>query len=182
MFGSTISYARLLELGIPKEDIANILPLGSETTIVLKINARALIHMSEIRLCSRAYIEYRELMKQILKVVSQKDKQWKWIVDNFCKVKCVKAGYCTEAKSCGYRPHKDNVTIREDFLRVTKKFTKAGLFFKRDEIVKFYIDLDFRLFILHNESGTWVQITPTDRKEYIEYKNIKPNVPNYATK
>jgi len=45
------AYKQLEELNIPKEDIANILPLGMESKMVLKINARAILHMAEVRLC-----------------------------------------------------------------------------------------------------------------------------------
>ena len=38
------AYKQLEDLKIPKEDIANILPLGMESKMVLKINARAILN------------------------------------------------------------------------------------------------------------------------------------------
>lgn len=95
------TYQRLLDLGIPKEDVSQISPLGMETKIVLKINLRSLIDMFEQRLCARAYHEYRVIMVMIKDLLSELDDEWKWICDNHIKVKCDKLGYCPEQKSCG---------------------------------------------------------------------------------
>ncbi len=100
-------YEKLLSLGIPKEDVANILPLGMNTRIVLKINVRALEHMFSIRTCNRAYIECRDLMKELKQVLNNLDDEWKWLCDNLFKTQCDKQGYCTESHdSCGRFPVK----------------------------------------------------------------------------
>lgn len=95
-------------LGIPKEDIANLLPLGMETKIVLRTNARNLIDMSHQRMCSRAYHEYRELFNNLGKALSDYSDEWKFIVDNYFMPKCELYGYCTENKSCGRKPKKED--------------------------------------------------------------------------
>lgn len=102
----TETYEKLLDLGVPREDIANILPLGSTTTVVLKINLRALKTMSHQRLCSRALLEYRELMKELIKVVSDIDEQWEWLTKTICIPKCEDLGFCPELKSCGRKKPK----------------------------------------------------------------------------
>jgi thymidylate synthase (FAD) len=95
------SYRKLLELGIPKEDVANILPLAYHTKVVLKINLRALLHMFNERLCARAYKEFRGLMGDIKKALSELDDEWKEIIDKYAKPKCYVLGYCPEGeKSC----------------------------------------------------------------------------------
>lgn len=94
------SYQNLYEMGIPKEDIANILPLGMTSTVVLKINLRAILHMFEERTCSRAYVEFREFMKEFKSVLIDLDEDWKYIIENYAKTKCEKVGFCKEAKSC----------------------------------------------------------------------------------
>lgn len=105
-----VAYQALVdEYDIPKQDVANLLPLGMFSKMVLKINVRALIHMAEERLCTRAYIEYRDFMKELLKIISELDSEWKEIVENYCKVKCDKIGYCTEKHTCGRKPHKDKI-------------------------------------------------------------------------
>lgn len=92
---------KLEEAGIPREDSAMLLPLGMGTTIVDKRNARNLIDMSHQRLCSRAYWEYRILMRDICKELSKISDEWAYLVDNYFVPKCDMLGYCPEAKSCG---------------------------------------------------------------------------------
>lgn len=102
------AYKELTDLGMPKEDAANILPFGMHTKIVDKRNLRNFVEMSHQRLCTRAYWEYRKLMREIIKALSEYSDEWKWITDNLFKPKCEVRGYCTEKKSCGRKP-----TIKE---------------------------------------------------------------------
>lgn len=100
MFAIQETYRELEELGIPKEDIGNILPLGMESKIVLKINARALLHMSEQRECNRAYWEFRKFMKELHDILEPLDNEWDKIM-SYAKPKCEVYGYCSEKNSCG---------------------------------------------------------------------------------
>jgi len=95
------SYDKLIELGIPKEDTANVLPLASHTKIVYKINLRALINLNEVRECSRVYKEYRNLMRELNVILSKLDNEWLWLSENAFKCSCEKTGICRETKSCG---------------------------------------------------------------------------------
>ena len=98
---------KLTELGIPNEDIANILPLGMETRIVVRTNLRNLIDMSHQRLCSRAYWEYRQLMKDIMKALSDYDEEWADIIKTYFQPKCALMGYCPENNAkCHRKPNK----------------------------------------------------------------------------
>jgi len=99
MVAINTTYNVLVEMGIPKEDVANLLPLGGHSKMVLKINVRALIHLAETRLCKRAYIEFRELMSELLPLISELDSDWEFIINNYCKKKCEK-GKCTEKIKC----------------------------------------------------------------------------------
>ena len=90
------SYQSLVEKGVPKEDVANILPLGMNTKIVLKINYRALLHMAEVRMCERAYIEFRDFMKELIKTISEIDEEWATLM-KFMLPKCKT---CTEKENC----------------------------------------------------------------------------------
>lgn len=90
------AYLGLLNEGFKKEDIGNILPLGLNTKIVLKINMRALLHMGELRMCSRAYIEFRTLMNDIIKALSDLSPEWREIAQ-MMKPKCAT---CTEKENC----------------------------------------------------------------------------------
>ena len=96
---------KLEELGIPKEDSANALPLGMETMVVCKHNLRNLIDMSHQRMCTRAYNEYRKLFSDLCKALREYSEEWKLLVDTYFEAKCDYMGYCTEKFSCG-KKHK----------------------------------------------------------------------------
>ena len=91
----------LEDLGIPREDSANGLPLGMMSTVVCKHNFRNLADMSHQRECTRAYHEYRKLFKDICVALSKYSEEWKYLVENYFMPKCDLYGYCTEKKSCG---------------------------------------------------------------------------------
>lgn len=90
------SYQQLIDSGVPKEHAANLLPLGMTSKVVLKINYRALLHMASVRMCDRAYIEYRELMECIIDAISNIDEEWATLM-TFMKPKCKT---CTEKANC----------------------------------------------------------------------------------
>lgn len=94
------------EYGIPKEDVANALPLGMATKIVDKRNLRNLVDMSRQRECSRAYWEYRELFHDLKNALADYSEEWNWITAHLLHAKCEETGYCTEKQCCGRRPKK----------------------------------------------------------------------------
>lgn len=100
------SLSILSDLGIPKEDSANGLPLGMLSSVVCKHNFRNLADMSNQRMCTRAYHEYRKLFKDICVALSEYSDEWKYLVENYFMPKCDKYGYCTEDKSCGRKEKK----------------------------------------------------------------------------
>lgn len=93
-------YEQLENIGIPKEDIANILPLGMTTKIVCRTNLRNIIDMSHQRLCNRAYWEFRDLMHDLMNALSEYSEEWTYIVKNYMVPKCVYLGHCPETHSC----------------------------------------------------------------------------------
>ena len=96
-------------LGVPNEDMANLLPLGMTTKCIEKRNLRNLVDMSHVRKCSRAYHEYRlELFPAIENALKDYSEQWAWIVDNLFKPKCEVYGYCYEKNSSGRMPRKED--------------------------------------------------------------------------
>lgn len=101
------TYKALIGLGCKKEDVAGVLPLNSNSKMVLKINLRALIHLFELRLCNRAYEEFRLLMIEIKKELSKLSDEWKQLCQDYFKPKCINMGYCDEKYSCGLRPKKE---------------------------------------------------------------------------
>lgn len=110
--GISNSYKKLLDSGIPKEDVANVLPLGMFSKMVEKCNLRMLENLMNQRLCTRAYSEMREfstlLKKALIEYGSGETRnEWKEVSDNLFLPKCKKFGYCTETKSCGLMPKKE---------------------------------------------------------------------------
>lgn len=103
----------LKEKNVPKEDIAMFYPLGMETKIVDKRNLRNLIEMFHQRSCTRAYWEYREIMQEIKKKLSELSDEWKLIADNFFVPKCDMVGYCTEKQCCGRRKKLTDNSLKE---------------------------------------------------------------------
>lgn len=100
------AYANLQRLHVPKEDIANILPLGMMTKIVDKRNLRNLIDMAHQRMCTRAYIEYRDLFDELCDALANYSNEWAFIVARYFVPKCEVTGFCTETYSCGRMPKK----------------------------------------------------------------------------
>ena len=99
---------QLDDLGIPREDSANLLPLGMTTKMVCKMNFRTLMSMSNQRKCVRAYWEFRELFADIEKALSEYSEEWAYLVKNYFMPKCELFGFCTESDSCGRYPRKEN--------------------------------------------------------------------------
>lgn len=64
----------------------------------LEANAQALINIARKRLCNQASPETRQVMEEIKKEVSKRDK---FMAEVMVK-ECVYRGYCSEMKPCGY--------------------------------------------------------------------------------
>ena len=97
----------LEEAGVPREDSAMLLPLGMTTKIVDKRNLRNLVDMSHQRMCTRAFWEYRKLFAELSKALADYSEEWKTLVDMLFMPKCELSGFCTEKKSCGRMPKKE---------------------------------------------------------------------------
>lgn len=108
MMKQILDNAKYMEelLNIPREDVANIFPLGMTTKIVDKRNLRNAIDMSRQRMCKRAYWEFRKLFETYLAELRQIDDEWAYLVDHFFMPKCEALGYCPEKYSCGRKPKK----------------------------------------------------------------------------
>lgn len=102
-----VSMQKLEEKGLPREDIGMLLPLGMETKVVFRTNLRNLIDMAHQRMCTRAYWEYRALMNDMVKALSEYSEEWNYLTQHYFVPKCEVTGFCTEAKCCGRKPHKE---------------------------------------------------------------------------
>lgn len=97
----------LERMGLPREDIANLLPLGMTTRVVDKRNLRNLIDMSRQRMCNRAYWEFRELFDDILCALEGYSDEWMTVIEKTMHAKCTEMGFCPEKHGCGKYAQKE---------------------------------------------------------------------------
>ena len=100
---------QLDNLGIPREDTANALPLGMTTKIIDKRDLRNIVDMSHQRECARAYHEFRRLFQDYLNALCDYSDQWAQIIEMTMKPKCEVIGHCPEKRSCGRMPKKEMI-------------------------------------------------------------------------
>ena len=98
------AYKRLLKLGIPEEDARFVMPNGTATNLVMTMNFRELMQVSQIRLCTRAQWEIRELFSQVKSEIKSVPELSG--LGDYLQPKCIVLGYCPEYESCGMMPTK----------------------------------------------------------------------------
>jgi thymidylate synthase (FAD) len=88
------AYGKLLKLEIPKEDARFILPNAAKTNIIVTMNARELLHFFNLRCCTRAQWEIREVAVEMLR-------QAKKVAPTLFEragPSCIILGFCPEGK------------------------------------------------------------------------------------
>ncbi len=90
-------YQEFIESGITAEDARSILPNATASSIVASLNLRELIHLANLRLCTRAQLEIRQMVKAMCDEVIKVEP---WLAA-YLVPKCERLGYCDEDKSCG---------------------------------------------------------------------------------
>ena len=98
-------YQEFIEAGILAEDARSILPNAAASSLVASLNLRELIHLSNLRLCTRAQAEIRSLVKAMVDEVIKKEP---WL-KSYLVPKCERLGYCDEDKSCGRMKTKEEL-------------------------------------------------------------------------
>ena len=109
--GMKSAYKRLIALGVPKEDARFVLPNATMTNIVMTMNFRELFQVCQIRLCTRAQWEIRELFWKI-KAEIRKIPALSGLAE-YLQPRCAILGYCPEDKSCGMSPEKNEFSKHE---------------------------------------------------------------------
>lgn len=100
------SYAKLQSLGIQNEDARMTLPNACDTVLEVKMNGRELINFMNLRLCTRAQWEIRELAQKMKKCIFEHNEQ----CAEFAKMLVPKCqihtpfNFCTERNCCGAAP------------------------------------------------------------------------------
>ena len=93
-------YSEFTEAGIPAEDARAVLPNAAASSIVASLNLREMIHLANLRLCTRAQCEIRTMIKMMCDELI-KEEPW---LKPYLVPKCERLGYCDEDKSCGRMP------------------------------------------------------------------------------
>lgn len=93
-------YNKAIEYDIKPEDARSVLPNAALSNITLSINLRELIHVCNLRLCTRAQLEIRNLFKEIVKCVKEQDER----LATYLVPQCEVHGFCTEHRCCGRMP------------------------------------------------------------------------------
>ncbi len=96
-------YCELTEAGIPAEDARAVLPNATATSMVASLNLRELIHIANLRLCTRAQYEIRCMVKAMCDAIIAEEA---WLKP-YLVPKCERLGYCDEDKSCGRMPKRE---------------------------------------------------------------------------
>ncbi len=90
-------YHEFVEAGIPAEDARFILPNAAASSLVASLNLRELIHLANLRLCTRAQYEIRTMVKMMCDALVAEEA---WLKP-YLVPKCERFGFCDEDKSCG---------------------------------------------------------------------------------
>ena len=107
-------YEDMVEAGVPPEDARFVLPAASTTNLVVTINFAAMLHIADIRLCTRAQWEFRKVVA-LMRAEIKKDAPQ---LAKYLQPKCgeLRMGYCDEEykdwEACPIgrvRPHKDDL-------------------------------------------------------------------------
>lgn len=109
-FFTLIDYLTAIQDGCKPEDARQLLPNATKTNITMSCNFRELIHICNLRLCTRAQTEIKQLFTEIVKCVKEQDERLAQYLVPQCEVN----GFCTEKNCCGRKPSLNQ--IKEDFL------------------------------------------------------------------
>lgn len=100
---------RLNELGYKGEKANQIarhlLPIGTESAVAIGFDIEGLIHLANIRLCTRAELPVRRITQMMIEEVQKVTHEY----DDLLVCKCDRDMYCTESKCCGRYPSKEVV-------------------------------------------------------------------------
>lgn len=114
-----MTYAAMVDWGVPTQDARGILPTNILTNIDAKFNLRTLHEMAKVRLCTRAAKEFQDVMRAMRDLVVF---HYPWAAD-MINVQCVADGTCAfprygKAECPVYSPAMDNTKLREDVKKV----------------------------------------------------------------
>ncbi len=96
--GASEAYQKMVDNGVPKEDARFVLPNATETSLLMTLDGRSLIHLFGLRLCTRAQWEIRGMVEEMLRQVKEAEP----VLFASAGPYCVQLGRCPEGRfSCG---------------------------------------------------------------------------------
>ncbi len=98
-------YQEFVDAGIPAEDARFVLPNAAASSLVASLNLREMIHLANLRLCTRAQYEIRTLVRKMCEALVAEEP---WL-KAYLVPKCERLGFCDEDKSCGRKPTKEAI-------------------------------------------------------------------------
>ena len=100
---------RLNELGYSGEKANQIarhlLPIGTESAVMIGFDIEGLIHLANIRLCTRAELPIRRITQMMIDEVKKVTHEY----DDLLVCKCDRDLFCVEDKCCGRKPTKEEL-------------------------------------------------------------------------
>jgi len=148
-------YDRLVQAGVPAEDARFVLPNAANTNFKVTVNFQELLHIADLRLCTRAQWEFRKVVAMMRAEVMRKFPE----LARYVQPKCGehRQGYCDEAYEdwarCPIgrkRPHKRDLFALYDAYRRGESPNAADLTKASDEALD---EHDFQV-IEREESST----------------------------
>ena len=122
-----VRYLKDIEVGEKPEDARQLLPNATKTNITMSCNFRELIHICNLRLCTRAQTEIRQLFSEIVKCVKEQDER----LASYLVPQCEVLGLCTEKECCGRKPHinsiKEDTLTREDWKQIQESINNPQI-------------------------------------------------------
>jgi thymidylate synthase (FAD) len=92
------AYQKLVDQGAPREDARFVLPNAVETSLLMTLDGKELMHFLGLRTCNRAQWEVRELADEMLRQLRLVEPS----VFNKAGPYCYQLGYCPEGRhTCG---------------------------------------------------------------------------------
>ena len=92
------SYQSLVSAGVPREDARFVLPNAAETSLLMTMEGKSLMHFLGLRTCNRAQWEVRALADMMLEQLRKVEPS----IFNHAGPYCYQLGYCPEGRhTCG---------------------------------------------------------------------------------
>jgi thymidylate synthase (FAD) len=144
-------YQEMIDHGVPAEDARFLIPNAANTNFKVTVNFLELLHICDLRLCTRAQWEFRQVASQMRAQINQKFPGLAKYIQPKCGDK--RWGYCDESledwEKCPIgkkRPHK------KQLFELFDQYRKGGLAPMTDDDFDTIANIDAS--VVHDGAGT----------------------------